>query len=52
MIQYANTLHMSQDASNAVYTLSVAYGVCGVLYLIAVILNHWITAKNASSMGV
>ena len=52
MIQYANTLHLSADASNTIYMLSVAYGVAGILYFIAVILNHWIVSKNEASMGV
>ena len=52
MIQYANTLHLSADASNTIYMLSIAYGVGGILYFIAVILNAWIVSKNEASMGV
>jgi ABC-type sulfate transport system permease subunit len=49
---YANTLALSADAMNTIYFLEVAYGVAGLLYLIAVILNHWIVEKNAANQGV
>jgi len=49
---YANTLGLAQDAMNTVYYLEVGFWVSGLLYLIAVILNHWITSKNEASMGV
>lgn len=51
-IQYCNTLSLSAEASNTVYMLSVAYGISGALYIIALILNHWIVSKNEASMGV
>ena len=49
---YANTLGLSADGMNTVYFLEVAFGVSALLYLIAVILNHWITSKNEASGGV
>ena len=49
---YANTLGLSAEAMNTIYFLEVAFGVSGLLYLIAVILNHWITSKNEASGGV
>ena len=52
VIQYANGLGMSADAANTVYIFSIAYGISGILYLIAVILNHWIVNKSEASMGV
>ena len=49
---YANTLGLSAEAMNTIFFLEVAFGVSGLLYLIAVILNHWITSKNEASGGV
>jgi len=49
---YANTLGLSADGMNTVYFLEVAFGISGLLYLIAVILNHWITSKNEANAGV
>ena len=49
---YANTLGLSAEGMNTIFFLEVAFGVSGLLYLIAVILNHWITSKNEASGGV
>lgn len=49
---YANTLGLSADGMNTIYFLEVAFAISGVLYLIAVILNAWITAKSEANMGV
>ena len=49
---YANTLGLSADGMNTIYFLEVAFGVSALLYLIAAILNHWITSKNEASGGV
>ena len=49
---YANTLGLSAEAMNTIYFLEVAFGVSGLLYLIASILNYWITSKNEASGGV
>jgi uncharacterized membrane protein YeaQ/YmgE (transglycosylase-associated protein family) len=49
---YANTLGLSQDGMNTVYFLEIAFASCFVLYLIAVILNHWIVSRNEANMGV
>ena len=49
---YANTLGLSAEGMNTIFFLEVAFGISGLLYLIAVILNHWITSKNEASTGV
>jgi hypothetical protein len=49
---YANTLGLSADGMNTVYALEIAFMASGFLYLIAVIINHWITSKSEASMGV
>jgi len=49
---YANTLGLSAEGMNTIFFLEVAFGISGLLYLIAVILNHWITSKNEASGGV
>jgi len=49
---YANTLGLSADGMNTIYFLEVAFGVSGLLYLIAAILNFWINSKNEASTGV
>ena len=49
---YANTLGLSADAMNTIYFLEVAFSVSCVIYLVAIILNHWINSKNEANMGV
>ncbi len=49
---YANTSGLSADGMNTIYFLEVAFGVSALLYLIAVILNHWINSKNDANAGV
>jgi hypothetical protein len=52
LIQYANTMGLSADASYTVYALSVAFWASGFLFLIASIINHWIVAKSEANMQV
>lgn len=49
---YANTLGLSVDGMNTIYFLEVAFSVSALLYLVAVILNHWINSKSAANQGV
>jgi ABC-type sulfate transport system permease subunit len=49
---YANTLGLSADGMNTIYFLEVAFAASGLLYLIAIILNHWIVEKNSANQGV
>jgi len=49
---YANTMGLSADGMNTIYFLEVAFGISGLLYLIASILNFWSNAKNEANMGV
>lgn len=49
---YANTLGLSADGMNTIYFLEVAFSVSALLYLVAVILNHWINSKSAANQGV
>lgn len=49
---YANTLGMSADGMNTVYFLEVAFMASLALYLVVLILNHWINSKNEANMGV
>jgi hypothetical protein len=48
--QYIQTMPLSQDAMNCVFILETAYGVSGVIYLLASILNHWVNSKNEANM--
>lgn len=43
---------LSADASNTIWTLEIAFGVCGVIFLIAVVLNHLINEKSDANQGV
>ena len=49
---YANTLGLSADGMNTIYFLEIAFAASGLLYLIALVINHWISAKNESNAGV
>ena len=49
---YANGMGLAQDAMNTIYYLEIGFWISGFLYLMAVILNHWINSKNEASMGV
>jgi hypothetical protein len=52
LIQYANTMGLSGDASYTIYALSIGFWSSGFIVLIASILNHWIVAKNEANMQV
>ncbi len=43
---------LSADASNTIFYLEVAFGIVCILFLIAVIINHWLNEKSKSNMGV
>ena len=43
---------LSQDASNTIFYLEYGMLAVGILFLIAVILSHWINEKNAANQGV
>lgn len=43
---------LSADASNLIFFLETAMGAVFVLFMIAVILSHWINEKNAANQGV
>ena len=49
---YANTLGLSADGMNTIYFLEIAFGISGLLFLIASVLNYWITSKNDANAGV
>lgn len=49
---YANTLGMSADGANTIYFLEIAFMASLAIYLIALVLNHWINSKNEANMGV
>jgi hypothetical protein len=42
---------LSADASNTIHYLSIGFWVAPFLYLIAVIINHWITEKSSANQG-
>lgn len=44
--------NLSADASNTIFYLEVAFGIVGILFLIAVIINHWLNEKSAANGGV
>ncbi len=46
------TLHMSQDAANTVYYLSVVFAAIPFMFLLAVLINYISTAADESSGGV
>jgi hypothetical protein len=50
--QFMTTLPLSVDCINTVTILEVAYGVSGVIYLLAVVINHWINSKSLASAQV
>jgi hypothetical protein len=52
LIQYANTMGLSADASFTINAMAIAFWVSGFLVLIATIINHWITAKNEAALGL
>lgn len=43
---------LSADASNTIHALTIGFWVAPFLYLIAVIVNHWITEKSNANQGV
>jgi len=43
---------LSADASNTIWTLEIAFGACGIIFLIAVLLNHLINEKSDANQGV
>lgn len=43
---------LSQDASNTIWLLEMGLNVFFVLFLIAVILSHYINEKNSANSGV
>lgn len=43
---------LSADASNTIFYLEIAFGSCFILFLIAVVLNHWINEKSDANQGV
>ena len=49
---YANTLGLSADGMNTIYFLEIAFAASGLLYLIALVINHWLNSKNESNAGV
>ena len=42
---------LSADASNTIFSLRVAFWVSGFLFIIASIINHWITEKSMANQG-
>jgi hypothetical protein len=43
---------LSADASNTIWTLEVCFGASFMIFLIAVIINHWISEKSDANQGV
>jgi hypothetical protein len=43
---------LSQDASNTIFYLENGMLAVAILYLIAVILSHWINEKSSANQGV
>lgn len=50
--QFIATQPMGADALGLITILEVAYGFIGIIYLIAVVVNHWINSKNMASQQV
>ena len=42
---------LSADASNLIFYLETGMGAVFILFLIAVVLSHWINEKSASNQG-
>jgi hypothetical protein len=43
---------LSQDASNTIFYLENGMLVVAILFLIAVILSHWINEKSSANQGI
>lgn len=44
--------HLSQAAMNLIWIMEVAYMFLPIIYLILVVLNHWINTKNEQNARV
>ena len=43
---------LSADAANTIYSLEMAFLAAPLLYIIAVIISHWINEKSMANQGV
>jgi len=43
---------LSADASNTIYTLEIAFSASVIIFLVAVIINHWLSEKSDANQGV
>jgi hypothetical protein len=49
--QYANTMDLPQDAYNVITILNVAWWAALVIFLVLVVINHWLNSKDDALIG-
>jgi len=49
--QYANTMDLPQDAYNVVTMLNVAWWAGLIIFLVLVVINHWLNSKDDAVFG-